>query len=132
MRVANNPRRAEHDELRMSMARFADLLKADAQVDHAALIRERMLFAQLFKHHLAHEQEEIAELSRMNDTLAGKAKARGIMIADLRADYSAHVGHWTPLRIKADWLAYRRAVLDLQARLRRFMLWEEENLPLYA
>lgn len=132
MGAAENPRRAEHDELRMSMTRFSDLLKAEALVDHAALIRERMLFAQLFKHHLAHEQEEIAQLLQMNGQFAEKSKTRGILIADLRADYSAHVGHWTPPRIKAEWSAYRRAVLELQACLRQLMLWEEQNLPLYA
>lgn len=132
MGVANNPRRAEHDDLRLSMARFSDLLKAEARVDHAALIRERMLFAQLFKHHLAHEQEEIAELAKMSNSFAAKARDRGTMIAELRSDYSMHVRHWTPQRIKNEWTAYRLAVLDLQARLRRFMLWEEQNLPLYA
>lgn len=68
----------------------------------------------------------------MNSALADKAKARSVMITDLRSDYSSHVRHWTPIRIKTEWDTYRRAVLDLQARLRRFMLWEEENLPLYA
>lgn len=114
------------------MAKFADLLHAGAGTHHAELIRERMLFSQIFKSHLAHERAEVISLASINTVLADKAKLRGSMIAELQADYSAHVRHWTPQHLITDWSGYRKAVLGLQARLRRFMLWEEENLPIYV
>lgn len=109
-----NPRRAEHDELRRIMVVFSSLMSAKPEVDHAALVRERMVFSRTFIAHLAHEHEEITDLMRSHPCLVQKAKARGAMIAGLRADYSEHVRRWTPAQIKKDWFKYKNEVLALQ------------------
>lgn len=127
-----NERRAEHDQLRAIMARFAAMMASPGGPDHAALLRERMLFAQLFNGHLAREQDELAGLSQAEPELAGKTQARRGLIGRLRGDYSDHIRCWTPPIIRSDWPTYRSAVLVLQQRLTDFMAWEEDNLPLYA
>lgn len=114
------------------MARFASLMHASTGPDHAALLRERMLFAQIFNGHLAREQEEVDQLQRIDPGAAAKRDARGAMIGRLRRDYSDHVGRWTPPKIRSDFAIYSTEVLALQKRLTEFMAWEEENLPIYA
>lgn len=108
------------------------MMNAPGVPDHGGLLRERMLFAQLLNGHLAREQNEVAELSQADPELAGKAQARSEVIGQLRSDYSDHIRRWTPPMIRSDWQAYRSAVLVLQQRLTDFMVWEEQNLPLYA
>lgn len=127
-----NQRRAEHDELRRIMIRFCTIMNNPGGPDHAELLRERMFFARYFDAHLAREQGEVAELSRRSADFAKKIKSRGEMIGQLRADYSEHIRRWTPAMVRAEWQAYRSAVLVLQRRLMNFMDWEERSLPLYA
>jgi hypothetical protein len=114
------------------MARFSAMMDAPGGPDHAGLLRERMLFAQLFNGHLAREQEEVKELSQAQPALKVMAQNRVGLIGQLRKDYSDHIRRWTPPLIRSDWQAYRSAVLALQRRLCDFMAWEEQNLPLYA
>ncbi|UAK25547.1 hypothetical protein [Sphingomonas nostoxanthinifaciens] len=119
------------EEFQGSTSGFADLLQIEAGADHAGLIRERFLFAQAFKSHLVHEHAQIVSLSTTNATFVYEVMQRGKIIRELQGDYSAHVRYWTPQRISTEWPSYRTAVLALQTRLQRFMLWEEENLPIY-
>lgn len=127
-----NERRAEHDRLRASMVRFAAMMDAAGGPDYSDLLRERMLFAQVFNGHLAREQEEVLTLAKVEPTLAAKTQARAGMIGQIRTDYSVHIRRWTPALIQSDWPNYRNAVLVLQARFAEFMAWKEGNLPLYA
>lgn len=125
-------RRAEHDELRSIMFRFSAMMDIPGGPDHAGLLRERVLFAQLFNSHLAREQEEVTFVSLSDPCVAAKSRDRAGMISELRGDYSNHVRRWTPPAILSDWDGYRSAVLSLQHRLLVFMAWEEWHLPLYA
>lgn len=127
-----NERRAEHDQLRNSMARFAAMMGSDGEIDHAGLLRERMLFAQLFNAHLAREQEEVDQAAAAQTSTTTISRCRSEMIGRLRADCSKHVRRWIPTLIRSDWQAYRDAVLALQRRLVAFMDWEERNLSIYA
>lgn len=127
-----NERRAEHERLRDSMARFATLMAAPGATDHAALLRERTHFARLFNTHLEREQVEVDVLAAARSADVATSQRRAEMIGRLRADYSEHIRRWPPLRIRSDWQTYRDAVLALQSRLGDFMDWEERNLPIYG
>ncbi|PZQ59324.1 MAG: hypothetical protein DI544_11765 [Sphingomonas taxi] len=114
----------DHEALRASMRRFVDLMAAGYDAARDALPRERVAFSQLFRQHLAEESAHV-RTALPDDAIA--AKAAGDMQALLQ-EYSAHVSHWTPARIDADWDGYRCAVLRLQRRMLVRMAWEEREL----
>ncbi|SEN53785.1 hypothetical protein SAMN05192583_3003 [Sphingomonas gellani] len=124
--------RADHDDLRERMTRFAVLLSAPDGSANASLLRQRAAFARCFALHVADEQRALARLVATDRSMRDPLRGYYDRLGALRTDYSAHISTWTPAAIGGDWHGYGQAVFGLQDRLRDLMAWEERNLTVPA
>jgi hypothetical protein len=113
----------DHDELRTLMHSFAMAMDQSTGFD-ADLQRARVKFYQTFQAHVVREEACCQQLPADDPIRIQSAADMQMLIRD----YSAQVAAWPPQRVKAEFPAYRRAVLLLQARLRRRLDWEERHL----
>jgi len=105
------------------MRDYAAVLAVRPNDIRAALLGRRVDFSQIFSGHISTER---AAAQAMLSSQAARA-AEQEMLALFR-DYSSHIRAWTPARIEAEWPSYAKAVLALQARLRRRFDWAEREL----
>lgn len=121
--------RAEHDELRQVMQRFAGLMRNTSQADYAALSRERMIFSQKFSAHIIGEARRMSSSAYSSSEIASFIKIYTDKLTIIRRNYSSHVVYWTPVMISNDWKNYVAAVLKLQFDLSALLLWKEHRMP---
>lgn len=121
--------RAEHDELRQAMRRYAELMRKSSQADYAALSRERVLFSQKFSAHVVNEARRLSSTAYSHSDYVPLIKTYNDKLTAIRRSYSSHVVYWTPTMICSDWKNYVTSVLKLQSDLTALMLWKEHRLP---
>lgn len=117
----------DHDGLRTIMR---DFITALDRRDMADIARRRIAFSQLFRSHMAREDDAVSMLRQSRnpsrDLPVAFEQSRAIVSLFLR--YSDHVKHWTPAAVEANWTGYRHAVAQLQEALFERMAWEEAQL----
>lgn len=117
----------DHDGLRTIMR---DFMTALDRRDMADIARRRIEFSQLFRSHMAREDNAVNTLRQggnpSRDLPVAFEQSRAIVSLFLR--YSDHLKRWTPAAIEADWTGYRHAVAQLQQALLDRMAWEEAQL----
>jgi len=121
--------RAEHDELRQAMRRYAELMRKSSQANYAALSRERVLFSQKFSAHVANEARQLSCSAYSHSDYAPLIKTYNDKLTVIRRSYSSHVVYWTPAMICSDWRNYVASVLKLQSELTALLLWKEHRMP---
>jgi hypothetical protein len=125
----------DHDDLRVTMREFAQLLQRSSVEDMPEIARRRIVFSQLFREHMGREDAVVrgAGPALMTPEATKAVREHGRAMVALFLRYSDHIKCWTPAQIVNDWQGYRDAVLALQDALYERMEWEEAHLhPFFA
>lgn len=112
---------------------YVDMLRRDDPPDPAAIMRRRLAFSNAYLAHVAAERDAFRRL-RTGDPdhrVDRLLDEHGCRLRRVMPGYSALIEQWTPVRILAEWSAYRAQVLAQIQRYFEFIAWEEaEILPL--